>query len=635
MKNFKDLGYYKVCSASPKMEVADPMNNVQEIIRLTTEAAGQENFAIVFPELSITGYSCEDLFHNQDLIDLAKKAINLLLTKTSDLNIISVIGTPYQTPDGRLYNTALICYKGEIIGGNIKSFLPNYNEFYEARYFSSGEGRSYDINDFGQKFLLNNNQLYKMNDVVFGIEICEEAWAPHNPAIDMTISGANIIFNLSASNELVGKAEYRKSLVEQHSARLNCAYVYSSASSNESSKDIVFGGHCLIAENGSIKKESNRFNFDSEIIEFELDLNKIQMERRKNTTFGASRTEKIFKTHNIDMIYSLSKLNRSYNKSPFIPSDDKTFKERAEEILNIQTTGLIKRLKSVNSSRLVLGLSGGLDSTLASLIALRSLKQMNAPLTDLITISMPGFGTSERTKNQARNLAHSLSSTFKEINISNAVSIHLKDIDQPEGLFDNTYENAQARERTQILFDYANKEKGMVLGTGDLSEIALGWCTFGGDHLSNYNVNASVPKSLVKYLVKYYAEHYADSELKNTLLLILDTTISPELLPIEDKEVISQSTEDVLGPYEIHDFILYHVIRNGFGREKIEYLTHKTFIKDYSKIIIEKTLNIFFKRFIENQFKRTTAPPGPKVGSVSLSPRGDWRQPDEAKLWKK
>lgn len=636
MSNITKLGYYKAALASPKLEVANPVFNVKEMIKLAQKARDNNNLFICFPELSISSYTCEDLFHNQELLNQTKDAVNLFLEKTKYWEIICVFGLPYQTHDGRIYNIALVSLKGKILGGYLKSYLPNYNEFYESRYFTSGVGKSYLVEDFGQTFELKNNQLFKIKDVVFGVEICEDLWSPIPPSSEMGIAGANVILNLSASNELVGKAQYRKDLIGQQSSRLNCVYLYASASSNESSKDVVFGGHCLGFENGNLLAESERFNFESELTEVEFDINKIMMERRKNTTFEFSKGNVLFDLKRIDIDYSLVELTRTYSRKPFVPSDEKEIQLRAEEILKIQSTGLQRRLQSIpNNPKIVLGLSGGLDSTLAALVAVKTLKNMNRPMTDLVTISMPGFGTSKRTKNQSKNLAKILGSTFLEIDITKAVKVHLEDISQPKDKFDNTYENAQARERTQILFDFANKEHGIVLGTGDLSEGLLGWSTFGGDHLNNYNVNASIPKTLVKYLIKYYADFSGDKNFKKVLTQILETIISPELLPNKDGKQITQSTEDVLGPYDIHDFIGYHLLRNGFSREKIEFLVNRTFETQFSKEIIEKTIKVFFNRYENNQFKRTTIPPGIKVGSVSLSSRGDLRQPDEAKLWKK
>lgn len=636
MNNLTKFGYYKAALASPKLEVANPMFNVEEMLKQVDLAAKQNNMFILFPELGITAYTCEDLFHNQELLDQTHLAVEKFLKETEKKKIVCIFGLPYQTYDGRIYNIALVSFKGKILGGYLKSHLPNYAEFYEARYFTSGTDRSYEVNDFGQTFELSNNHLFKVKDVVFGVEICEDLWSPIPKSSYMAISGANVIFNLSASNELVGKAQYRKDLICQQSSRLNCVYLYASAGSNESSKDIVFGGHCLGVENGSLLVESDRFNFESTLTEVEFDLNKIMMERRKNTTFESTQSPYQYKVKQIDFDYQLKSLNRAYSKNPFVPSNHEEMKQRAEEILNIQSTGLQKRLLSVGPySKILLGLSGGLDSTLAALVAVRTLKKMNRLMTDLITISMPGFGTSDRTKNQAKKLAKIFGSTFHEIDISKSVNQHLKDISQPEGLFNNTYENSQARERTQILFDMANKEKGIVLGTSDLSEGFLGWSSFNGDQMSNYNVNASIPKSLIKYLIRSYIELSDDKDLAEVLSQVLATTISPELMPSNDKTKISQSTEDILGPYEIHDFIGYHLLRNGFSLEKITYLANKTFTGLYPKETIDKTLFVFFDRYEQNQFKRTTNPPGPKVGSVSLSSRGDLRQPDEAKLWKK
>lgn len=630
-KNYNSQGFVRVSAVSPQLFLAKPKENAKKTLDLFKQLVGQENLVVVFPELSLTGYTCEDLFHTQDLLDETMMALENVASGTKGLKGVLVVGHPFQDLDGKLYNTASVISDGKILAMIPKIHRPNYGEFYEKRWFTSGYGVKKSIKTKTQEFILSPYQVVNINNqIMLGVEICEDLWAPNPPSTNLALNGANLIVNLSASNELINKAEYRKELINQQSARLNCAYVYSSAGSWESTKDVVFGGHCLICENGSVLAESDRFSFEDSILTTEVDFNKISLERRKNSTFGSCQPLQPVDFIQIEINYNLSNLNKQYSPTPFVPKNNQQLQVRSEEILQIQSTGLARRLKSIGTPKIVLGLSGGLDSTLALLVALEAVKKVKQPVTDILCISMPGFGTSNRTKDQAQRLALSAGVSFKEIDITASVREHFKAIDHLESETNVVYENAQARERTQILFDMANKVGGIVLGTGDLSELALGWATFNGDHMANYNVNGSIPKTLVKHLVHYYQEYKtSDQNFKQVLVDIFNTKISPELLPTNQAGEISQETEEVIGPYVLHDFYLFHYLRNGFTKDKIRTIAELTFKGQFEEEVVNKWLEIFFKRFKNNQFKRTTLPPGPKVGSVSLSPRGDWRCPDE------
>jgi NAD+ synthase (glutamine-hydrolysing) len=626
--NYKNLGYFKVKSFSPILSIADPVFNVAKMIEQVKDSRKEQLAIAVFPELSLTGYTCEDLFLSNELLSKTNKCILNFLEETKTIPFIIVFGAPYQNQDGRLYNCAFVCLKGKILGLVPKSHLPNYNEFYEKRWFTSGESIHQEVQDhvFNQTFLISRKQIFKFHEVMLGIEICEDLWAPIPPSSELALAGANIILNLSASNELVSKGDYRKELIKQQSARLNCAYVYSSASVYESTKDIVFSGHLVIAENGSVLKESEKFLLEDNSITSEIDVNKLMTERRKNTTFGSSSVIQMV-IHNLEMIYQLDTISREYAKSPFIPSDIEELNKRAVEIMTIQTMGLVRRIIATKAKSLVLGLSGGLDSTLALLVCNEAIKKLNLDKSYIHCVTMPGFGTSKETKESAQLLAKALGVSLDEISIRPAVTQHFKDIGHDPEVINNVYENAQARERTQILFDIANQKEGLVVGTGCLSESALGWATYNGDHMSSYNVNSSIPKTLVKYLVGNYANALPNTEISSVLNKILNTVISPELTPIVNEKI--QSTESLVGPYILHDFFIFHLLRNGFSLNKIYVLAKKSFKGSYSKEEVKKWLEFFVKRFQSQQFKRTTMPAGPKVGSVSLSPRGDWRMPDE------
>lgn len=622
------FGYRNIAVITPLLHLGNPKANALEMIKCAKESAEKEALVSLFPELSLTGYSCEDLFHGGDLYSTMEEAILEVVKESKKIKTVMVFGLPFAV-DGRLYNCAMVINQGKILGVVPKTHLPNYKEFYEQRFFTSGRTLNTKVKILGQEVLVSTDQIFSVNGMKFGIEICEDLWSPIPPSSKLALAGAGVILNLSASNELVGKNQYRKDLISQQSARLNCVYAYVSSGPKESTKDVVFSGAGLICENGSILAESPRYVLDQSVITVStIDLDKINSERRKNTTYGNEPSEKMTVVDSEIKGYVVTKLARKYEPKPFVPGNlGEGLNDRLEEILNIQSVGLARRMMSVKTNQLVLGLSGGLDSTLAALVAIRALEKLNLDAKNLLAISMPGFGTSSRTKQQSKDLAEQIGVTFQEIDISLVTKQHLKDIDH-ENILDNTYENAQARERTQILFDLANKHKGIVVGTGNLSELALGWATFNGDHMSNYGVNGSIPKTLVRHLVQYVANNSSE-EKRQVLERVLNTVVSPELLPTNAKGEIEQSTEDILGPYELHDFFLFHYLRNGFPKDKIHFIAKEVFKGKYEEEKIEKTLNTFYKRFYQNQFKRTTLPPGPKVGSVSLSPRGDWRAPDE------
>jgi NAD+ synthase (glutamine-hydrolysing) len=628
--NYYDHGFVRVSAVSPALSLAKPLENAKTTLELFKQEVDKGSLIVTFPELGLTGYTCEDLFHTQDLLDETQAGLKYLLEGSKGIPRFMVVGLPFQAFDGKLYNCGAVIYDGQLLALIPKIFRPNYGEFYEHRWFVTGHNVTQEETVLGQKVLLSPYQTVKFDKMILGVEVCEDIFAPLPPSTNLAISGANVIVNLSASNELVGKIDYRKELVKQQSARLNCAYIYASAGSLESTKDVVFGGHCLIAENGSLLSESERFSFNSTVINTDIDLNKISMERRKNSTFGSSKTDHSVHRISVSGSYTLSQLTRTYSQNPFVPANNNQLIERSEEILQIQATGLARRLLAVKKPKLVLGLSGGSDSTLALLVCLEAIKKTNQPVSDILCISMPGFGTSTRTKSQAHTLAQCAGVSFTEIDITNSVLSHFQDINHDPKTTNFVYENAQARERTQILFDKANQVGGIVIATGDLSELMLGWTTFNADQMGNYGVNASIPKTLIQHLIRYYKDHKTnDIKFQEVLQNVLETKISPELLPLDQQGNIEQSTEDLVGPYILHDFFTFHYLRNGFSKDKINLLANLTFNKQYSPEIVNKWLTIFFTRFRTNQFKRTTLPPGPKVGSVSVSPRGDLRIPDE------
>ena len=631
-------GFIKVASAVPATRVADCKYNVQQIESLIVQSEGKGVEVIVFPELCITGYSCQDLFKGQMLLDEAENAVLQLLDFTRKLDIIAIVGLPVAV-GGVLLNCAAVIQKGLILGIIPKTYLPNYSEFYEKRWFAS----SRDVDKSQIRFAGNivsissDTQLFRTCDgVTFGIEICEDVWAPTPPSNQLTLSGADVIFNLSASDELIGKHDYLTALLAQQSARTLSGYVYSGCGFGESTQDVVYGGNALIFENGKLIAESERFSFKEQLIISQIDVERLRSERRNNTTFvnaqhGATATiteAKPVAPRDFEFL-------RDVLPHPFIPTGN-DMEKNCQEIFNIQVAGLAKRLNHTGCRRVVIGISGGLDSTLALLVCVKTFDKLQIPRTGIIGVTMPGFGTTDRTHTNAVSLMQSLGVSSREINISDSVRQHFSDIGHNINEHDITYENSQARERTQILMDLSNQLGGLVIGTGDLSELALGWATYNGDHMSMYGVNAGVPKTLIKYLVRYVAESGVDADSRNTLLDIIDTPISPELIPADEQGNIRQKTEDLVGPYELHDFFLYYFLRYGFRPSKIYFLAKKAFdgthseAETYSDDVIKHWLTSFFRRFFGQQFKRSCLPDGPKVGSVSLSPRGDWRMPSDA-----
>ena len=622
-------GFLRVASATPHIKVADCTGNSQKIIAMAKAAAENGASLVVFPELCITGYTCGDLFLQRALLNSAKENLNIIIKETKELDCVILVGLPVRANSG-LYNCAAVICQGELLGLVPKKYIPNYSEFYELRHFTPSKdefinmdmfsGEDAQFTEIGKNVIF---QCVEMPEFKLGVEICEDLWTAEPPSGKLALNGATIIANLSASDEVIGKADYRRMLVKSQSARLLSAYVYTSAGLGESTQDLVFSGHNLICENGSILAESKRFT--TGIIYADVDLQKMENERAKANTFvGEDNFEKcVFHLPVKDL-----KLNRHFSKTPFVPTNKSNLDERCEEILTIQATGLATRIQHTNAKSVVIGLSGGLDSTLALIVAVHAMDMLKRDRKDIIAVTMPCFGTTKRTKSNAEILAESYGVSFKDINISKAVTQHFEDIGQSMEVLDVTFENGQARERTQVLMDIANKTGGFVIGTGDLSELALGWATYNGDHMSMYAVNASIPKTLVRHLTAFEADH-TDGDLKKALLDILDTPVSPELLPPKDGE-ISQKTEDLVGPYELHDFFLYYLVRQGFTPKKIFRLAKIAFDGIYDEETIRKWLKTFLRRFFSQQFKRSCLPDGPKVGTVTLSPRGDWRMPSDA-----
>lgn len=628
-------GFVKVAAATPKIRVADCEFNASQIIAQIKEAESKESSLIVFPELCVTGYTCSDLFLQSTLLKAAKRAVKRIISETADLNIISIIGVPVALRQS-LFNCAVVIYKGKILGVVPKVNIPNYSEFYEARHFTSGKDFDEDFFEygdfcnirFGNEFIFTCNQ---MPDFSFAVEICEDLWAPKSPSVELALSGANIICNLSCSDDVTGKALYRRDLVKMQSGKLICGYIYSDSGFGESTTDMVFSGQNIISENATILAESKRFTMG--ITYADLDVEKLSAERRRMNTFPHKKDGCVV---GFDMNLKQTRLMRTFAQTPFVPTDKTDLSNRCEEILTMQATGLATRLDHTGIKNVVLGLSGGLDSTLALIVCVHAFDMLSIDRKNIHTVTMPCFGTTRRTKSNAQQLAEAYGVSFEDIDITLAVRRHFNDINHDENITDITYENSQARERTQILMDLSNKYGGLVIGTGDLSELALGWATYNGDHMSMYAVNVSIPKTLVRYLTAYEAEK-SDGVLKNVLLDVLDTPVSPELLPPDDNGEIAQKTEDVVGPYELHDFFLYYLVRFGFSPSKIYYLAKLSFADKYNNVTIKKWLTVFVKRFFSQQFKRSCLPDGPKVGSVTLSPRGDWRMPSDAcvNLWLK
>ena len=624
MKN----GFVKVAAATPDIRVADVEFNTQNIINAMEEAQKNGAKILVFPELCVTGYTCSDLFDHSVLLKASRKALLEIAENTNDKDMLVFVGAPLEV-NGKLYNVAAAMNQGEIIGFTTKTFLPNYGEFYEMRQFTPGPQTVREITFEGKKIPFGPQILFQaegMEELVVAAEICEDVWSPIPPSIQAALEGATVIVNCSASDETIGKDTYRRALISGQSARLISGYIYANAGEGESTTDLVFGGHNIIAENGTVLKESSRYV--NEIIYSELDLQRITGERRKNTTFQPLDEETLVRVP-FTVEETKTFLTRTFPKKPFVPSDEQTRAQRCEEILTIQAMGLKKRLAHTNARTAVVGISGGLDSTLALLVTARAFDMLGRDKKDIIAVTMPCFGTTDRTYQNACEMSKKVGATLIEVPIADAVNVHFRDIGHDPEDHSVTYENCQARERTQVLMDIANKTWGMVIGTGDLSELALGWATYNGDHMSMYGVNASVPKTLVRHLVKYAADDTKDEALKNVLYDVLDTPVSPELLPPKDGD-ITQKTEDLVGPYELHDFFLYFMLRFGYEPSKIFRIACMTFDGEYDKETIFKWLETFCRRFFSQQFKRSCLPDGPKVGTVALSPRGDWRMPSDA-----
>ena len=626
-------GFINVAAAVPAIKVADVDYNVQQIESLMAQAEGKEVEILVTPELCITGYSCQDLFREQLLLDKSEEGILQLLDFTRKLDTILVVGAPVLV-NSLLYNCAVVIQRGQILGIVPKTYLPNYGEFYEKRWFASAQDiNPTDIYFAGSPVHVSSEPILFItgDGVKFGVEICEDVWAPIPPSNNLALAGADIILNLSASDELIGKHDYLRSLLAQQSARTIGGYVYASCGFGESTQDVVYGGNAMIFENGKLLVEGERFSFQPQIRMCQIDVEKLRTERRQNTTFiNAQRGAHALNIPAKAVAPKDFVLTRDIDAHPFIPKSG-DMQTRCEEILNIQVAGLAKRLYHINAQTAVIGISGGLDSTLALLVTVKAFDKLGLDRKGIVGVTMPGFGTTDRTYNNAIKLMQTLGVTIREISIAKAVTQHFEDIGHDMKLHDITYENSQARERTQILMDVANQVNGIVVGTGDLSELALGWATYNGDHMSMYGVNAGVPKTLIRYLVSYVAGEMATE----TLLDIVDTPISPELIPADEQGRIKQKTEDLVGPYELHDFFIYYFLRYGFGPAKIYIMAEKAFKDVYDDETIKKWLKTFCRRFFTQQFKRSCLPDGPKVGSVSLSPRGDWRMPSDASsaLW--
>ncbi len=632
-------GFIKIAAAVPSVKVADCQANTESILGLIQKSVDQEAQIVCFPELAITAYTCSDLFHNHLLLREAETSLSYLLEKTKQLDIVCIVGMPVKSGN-QLFNSAVVFQKGKLLAVVPKMYLAAYNEFYETRWFSSGQ----DAVDkeavlCGQKVALGSDILLSCGKVTFSIEICEDFWTPIPPSSYQALAGSELIFNLSASNEVVGKHNYRKQLITQQSARCIAGYVYVSSGFGESSTDLLFSGNAIICENGIIVSDNERFSINEQLVVNDIDIERLSADRQKNTCFmqGLSPQGRdiTFRTVPFELpVYERYVLDRDIFPFPFIPVGLE-LNDRCHEIFHIQVNALATRLHHTGIEKVVVGISGGLDSTLALLVCVKTFDKLGLPRKNIQGITMPGFGTTDRTYNNAVALIEKLGATLKEISIKDACIQHFKDIEHPDGQLDITYENTQARERTQILMDIANQQGALVIGTGDMSELALGWATYNGDHMSMYAVNTSVPKTLVRYLVKWVTENKMEEAAKHILLDVVDTPVSPELLPADENGEIAQKTEEVVGPYELHDFFLYYMLRFGFSPAKIYFLAEKAFHGKYENATIKKWLKVFVRRFFAQQFKRSCMPDGPKVGSVNLSPRGDWRMPSDAssKMW--
>ena len=633
----KNFEYMRVAASAPSLKIADTDYNVKEIISISMKAEEENIKVLVFPELSITGYTCGDLFNQNTLIRECEAALDYLLSETKHLNMLIAVGMPVKA-DNQLFNCAVLFKDGKILGVIPKTYIPNYKEFYEVRWFAPASHRKSEIIILcGQEVIFNENLLFKdeLSSLCIGVDVCEDLWVSIPPSSYHTMYGANLILNLSASNEAVGKADYRRNLVKIQSQKCITSYVYSSSSEEESTTDLVYSGHCIIAEDGRILEEDNLCDG---FIYTDIDLEKLNSERANCNIYMSNTEKRNYKYVSFNLGYNENdELERFIDPRPFVPSNPEDRDIRLSDILNVQATGLYQRMKKINSKKAILGISGGLDSTLALIVTVEALIKLNLPLKNIVAVTMPGFGTTERTYNNAQVLMKELGVTSREISIKDACIQHFKDIGHDMNNHDVTYENAQARERTQVLMDIANLEGGIVVGTGDMSELALGWCTYNGDHMSMYGVNSGIPKTLVKYIVKWYADFKATGEIQKALIDIFNTPVSPELLPPDKNGKIQQFTESMVGSYELNDFFLFNMLRNGYGPEKIYYLAKIAFNDEYSEDIIFETLKNFYKRFFTQQFKRSCMPDGVKVGSVALSPRGDLKMPSDASyaLWMK
>ena len=626
----KEYGFIRVGAIVNKLELASPIDNAKEIVKMLRKADNEGIAIVTTPELSLTGYTCGDLFLQDELLNTSENALDFILKETKDLDIISIIGMPIRC-NNQLLNCAVVIEKGNILGIVPKTYIPNYSEFYEKRWFTSSlDLRVNEVKLLGRTIPISSKLLFKdkqRSEITFGIEICEDLWVVFPPSNNHCLNGATIIFNLSSSNEIVGKDNYRRNLVSMQSAKTISAYIYASSGIMESTSDLVFGGSSLIYENGKLLKDNKRFEIESNLIYTDIDVLNLVNERRRNSSYTSSVYNNDYKIIDVEVSDKIKKLERTYKMYPFIPINDKN--KRFEEILEIQSSALARRIIHLNNTKCVIGISGGLDSTLAFLVIVRTFLKLNRDNKDIICVTMPGFGTTDRTYKNAINLVKEYGATLKEISIKEASLLHMKNIGLDPNNRSVTYENIGARERTEILMNIANMVGGIVIGTGDLSELALGWCTYNGDHISMYSVNCSIPKTLVRHLVEYCKDNSTDKR-KKILTDILDTPISPELLPPDESGNILQKTESIIGPYVLHDFFLYHLLRYGNSFKKIYFLAKETFKDSFTSTDIKKWLKVFIKRFYTQQFKRNAVPDGIKVGTISLSPRGDLRMPSEA-----
>jgi len=635
-----DFGYIRVAAAVPEVQVADCAYNVQKMLELAKDGEQKEVQVMVFPELSITAYTCGDLFYNTVLLDAAEDGLSQLLRQTAQSGMTVIAGLPVRL-DNQLFNCGVVIQGGRILAAVPKSYLPNYGEFYEKRWFSPAHmAVSRVVELCGQRDIpFGPNILLRSGQVCIGVEICQDLWVPVPPSSFHCMQGANLIFNLSASNEIIGKHEYRRELIRQQSARCVTGYIYTSSGVGESTTDLVFSGHAVVAENGSVLAESQRFSQQGQLLVGDIDISLLTADRKRTSGFMELPLQGWGKQEYRAVVFDLKPCStqaqmRAFNPHPFVPSAGADRDQRCEEIFTIQSTGLAKRMRHTGLTKAVIGVSGGLDSTLALLVTVRAADDLGVGRDSVTGVTMPGFGTTGRTYNNAVNLMKALGVTVMEVDIKAACLQHFQDIGHDPEIHDVTYENAQARERTQILMDMANQQNALVVGTGDLSELALGWTTYNGDHMSMYGVNGGVPKTLVRYLVEWAAGQYEGGDVAKILRDILDTPVSPELLPTDGQKVV-QETENIVGPYELHDFFLYYLVRFGFSPGKIIYMAERAFAGQYDRETILRWLELFHNRFFTQQFKRSCLPDGPKVGSINLSPRGDWRMPSDAScaLW--